>query len=238
MSPARLLDVMHNEKKLYLVFEFLSQDLKKFMDSTPASDFPLHLVKVRREGQGGQGGLAQRPHIRSASSLSRSLFQSYLFQLLQGVNFCHSNRVIHRDLKPQNLLINELGAIKLADFGLARTFGVPLRTYTHEVPQDEGERGAAEGMSPMPSAIVNDAVFLSPQVVTLWYRAPEILLGSKFYSTAVDVWSAGCIFAEMVERGTNMATGRPQAGSYWDGGGTLHSPIRRGLRGIWDWLKD
>ncbi|XP_037349510.1 cyclin-dependent kinase 3 isoform X1 [Talpa occidentalis] len=106
----RLLDVMHNEKKLYLVFEFLSQDLKKYMDSTPASELPLHLVK------------------------------SYLFQLLQGVNFCHSHRVIHRDLKPQNLLINELGAIKLADFGLARAFGVPLRTYTHEVPRDKGER--------------------------------------------------------------------------------------------------
>ncbi|XP_004432837.2 PREDICTED: cyclin-dependent kinase 3 isoform X3 [Ceratotherium simum simum] len=135
----RLLDVVHSEKKLYLVFEFLSQDLKKYMDSTPASELPMHLVK------------------------------SYLFQLLQGVNFCHSHRVIHRDLKPQNLLINELGAIKLADFGLARAFGVPLRTYTHEV-------------------------------VTLWYRAPEILLGSKFYSTAVDVWSIGCIFAEMVTR--------------------------------------
>ncbi|KAM5308690.1 cyclin-dependent kinase 3 isoform 2-T2 [Glossophaga mutica] len=133
----RLLDVVHNEKKLYLVFEYLSQDLKKFMDSTPVSELPLHLVK------------------------------SYLFQLLQGVSFCHSHRVIHRDLKPQNLLINELGAIKLADFGLARAFGVPLRTYTHEV-------------------------------VTLWYRAPEILLGSKFYSTAVDIWSIGCIFAEMM----------------------------------------
>lgn len=60
--------------------------------------------------------------------------------MLQGVNFCHSHRVIHRDLKPQNLLINELGAIKLADFGLARAFGVPLRSYTHEVPQDRGER--------------------------------------------------------------------------------------------------
>ncbi|XP_077610838.1 cyclin-dependent kinase 3 isoform X2 [Crocuta crocuta] len=135
----RLLDVVHSEKKLYLVFEYLSQDLKKYMDSMPASELPLHLVK------------------------------SYLFQLLQGVSFCHSHRVIHRDLKPQNLLINELGAIKLADFGLARAFGVPLRTYTHEV-------------------------------VTLWYRAPEILLGSKFYSTAVDIWSVGCIFAEMVTR--------------------------------------
>ncbi|XP_058284814.1 cyclin-dependent kinase 3 isoform X3 [Hylobates moloch] len=135
----QLLDVVHNERKLYLVFEFLSQDLKKYMDSTPGSELPLHLIK------------------------------SYLFQLLQGVSFCHSHRVIHRDLKPQNLLINELGAIKLADFGLARAFGVPLRTYTHEV-------------------------------VTLWYRAPEILLGSKFYTTAVDIWSIGCIFAEMVTR--------------------------------------
>ncbi|XP_039715430.1 cyclin-dependent kinase 3 isoform X2 [Pteropus medius] len=162
----RLLDVVHSEKKLYLVFEFLSQDLKKFMDSTPASELPLHLVK-----------------------------------LLQGVNFCHSHRVIHRDLKPQNLLINELGAIKLADFGLARAFGVPLRTYTHEVQQDKGMRRVAEGVSPVPSATLNEAAFLlSPQVVTLWYRAPEILLGSKFYSTAVDIWSIGCIFAEMVIR--------------------------------------
>ncbi|XP_071446140.1 cyclin-dependent kinase 2-like [Hetaerina americana] len=61
------------------------------------------------------------------------------------------------------------GSIKLADFGLARAFGVPVRTYTHEV-------------------------------VTLWYRAPEILLGTKFYSTSVDVWSIGCIFAEMLTR--------------------------------------
>ncbi|CAM4633656.1 unnamed protein product, partial [Lepidochelys olivacea] len=133
----RLLDVVHSQKKLYLVFEYLNQDLKKYMDSSRTGELPLSLVK------------------------------SYLFQLLQGVNFCHSHRVIHRDLKPQNLLINEVGAIKLADFGLARAFGVPLRTYTHEV-------------------------------VTLWYRAPEILLGCKYYSTAVDVWSIGCIFAEML----------------------------------------
>lgn len=75
--------------------------------------------------------------------------------------------MLHRDLKPQNLLIDESRNLKLADFGLARAFGIPLRAYTHEV-------------------------------VTLWYRAPEILMGSKHYSTAVDMWSIGCIFAEMV----------------------------------------
>lgn len=70
----------------------------------------------------------------------------------------------------------------------------------------------------MHPATLNDTVFLFPQVVTLWYRAPEILLGCKFYSTAVDIWSIGCIFAEMVDRGINMARGRSQAGSSWGGG--------------------
>nr|KAF6373202.1 cyclin dependent kinase 2 [Pipistrellus kuhlii] len=99
----KLLDVIHTENKLYLVFEFLHQDLKKFMDASALTGIPLPLVK------------------------------SYLFQLLQGLAFCHSHRVLHRDLKPQNLLINAEGSIKLADFGLARAFGVPVRTYTHEV---------------------------------------------------------------------------------------------------------
>jgi serine/threonine protein kinase len=93
--------------------------------------------------------------------------RSYLRHLLQGIQYCHQRRVLHRDLKPQNLLINSAGQIKLAEFGLARAFGVPVRSYTHEV-------------------------------VTLWYRAPEILLGTKFYLVAVDVWGLGCIFAEMV----------------------------------------
>lgn len=95
--------------------------------------------------------------------------KKFMSQILEGIRYCHSRRVLHRDLKPQNLLINREGNLKLGDFGLARAFGVPLRTYTHEV-------------------------------VTLWYRAPEILLGGRQYSTGVDMWSVGCIFAEMGTR--------------------------------------
>ena len=112
--------------------------------------------------------------------LSEKLVKSYLYQLLDGIKFCHQRRILHRDLKPQNskkthlfiqicvvlVLIDQHGNLKIADFGLSRAFGIPMRTYTHEV-------------------------------VTLWYRSPEILLGNKHYSTAVDMWSIGCIFAEM-----------------------------------------
>lgn len=129
---------MHETNQLYLVFEYLDQDLKKYMDY-------------------------------AGTKLQPKLVKSYLHQLLRGIAFCHSHRILHRDLKPQNLLLDRQGVLKLADFGLARAFGVPVRTYTHEV-------------------------------ITLWYRAPEILLGSRQYSTPVDIWSCACIFVEMLTR--------------------------------------
>jgi len=105
------------------------------------------------------------------SSLPHDQIKSFMFQLLRGVAFCHDRHVLHRDLKPQNLLINRKGELKLADFGLARAFGIPVNTFSNEV-------------------------------VTLWYRAPDVLLGSRSYDTSIDIWSAGCIMAEMF-------TGRP-----------------------------
>jgi len=105
----------------------------------------------------------------SVTSIEPSLVQSYTSQMLQGLLYCHQRRILHRDLKPQNLLIDQRGTLKLADFGLARAFCIPIRQYTHEV-------------------------------ITLWYRAPEILLGAQAYSIPVDIWSAGCIFAEMLAK--------------------------------------
>ncbi|ORX73871.1 Pkinase-domain-containing protein [Linderina pennispora] len=126
----RLLDIVYHGAKLYLVFEFLDLDLKK-----------VH------------GQRRARPDSRRRKS-------SYMHQLVKGLSFCHAHRTLHRDLKPQNLLIDQSGMLKIADFGLGRAFGVPLRVYTHEV----------------------------------------ILMGSRHYSIGMDMWSVGCIFAEMVQR--------------------------------------
>jgi cyclin-dependent kinase len=123
-----------------------------------------------------------------------TVFQKFTWQLCSGLVFCHSHRIIHRDLKPQNLLIDRDANLKIADFGLSRAFGIPLRTYTHEVP-------------PLTLSRVFTELHLYLQVVTLWYRAPEVLLGARQYSTALDMWSVGCIMAEMVLKGMPLFNG-------------------------------
>jgi cyclin-dependent kinase len=69
----------------------------------------------------------------NGGDIEPSMIKMLLYQLLQGIAYCHSNRVLHRDLKPQNLLISKQNELKIADFGLARAFGVPVRSYSHEV---------------------------------------------------------------------------------------------------------
>lgn len=88
-------------------------------------------------------------------------------QMLRGLRYLHDNFVIHRDLKVSNLLLADNGCLKIADFGLARRYGLPVRPMT-------------------------------PRVVTLWYRAPELLFGSLEQTTAIDMWAAGCILGELL----------------------------------------
>ncbi|XP_060946436.1 cyclin-dependent kinase 6 [Limanda limanda] len=119
---------------LTLVLEYIDQDLCTYLSKVPPSGLSLERIK------------------------------DLMLQLLQGLDFLHTNMVLHRDLKPANILVSSRGEVKIADFGLARIY-----TYN---------------------------VALTPGVVTLWYRAPEVLLNSV-YMSSVDMWSAGCIFAEL-----------------------------------------
>ncbi|KAJ6805109.1 cyclin-dependent kinase B2-1-like [Iris pallida] len=141
----RLLDLKQGQNKegktiLYLVFEYMDTDLKKYIRSFRSTQqtIPPHIIKT------------------------------LMYQLCKGVAFCHGHGVLHRDLKPHNLLMDRKTLmLKIADLGLSRAYTVPLKKYTHEI-------------------------------LTLWYRAPEVLLGATHYSTPVDIWSVGCIFAELV----------------------------------------
>lgn len=133
--------VISSREFLYLVFEFLDRDMKGYLEKVIGSKRHVPLAQLK----------------------------SFTYQLLDALAYCHDRRVLHRDLKPQNLLLSAEGAVKIADFGLARVFAIPMRAYTHEV-------------------------------VTLWYRPPEILAGSRYYSPAVDIWSLGAILAEVATR--------------------------------------
>ncbi|XP_053445346.1 cyclin-dependent kinase 7 isoform X4 [Eulemur rufifrons] len=101
--------------------------------------------------------------------LTPSHIKAYMLMTLQGLEYLHQHWILHRDLKPNNLLLDENGVLKLADFGLAKSFGSPNRAYTH-------------------------------QVVTRWYRAPELLFGARMYGVGVDMWAVGCILAELLLR--------------------------------------
>lgn len=99
-----------------------------------------------------------------------------MYQLLRGVLFLHSANIMHRDLKPSNILVNMNCDLKICDFGLARGFG------------------ASEDLTKQ-----NE---LTTYVVTRWYRAPEVILNQQRYTHALDVWSIGCIFGELMMRAT------------------------------------
>ncbi|CAJ0628201.1 8301_t:CDS:2 [Entrophospora sp. SA101] len=137
-NMVKLLDIVSQERKMLLVFEYLTKDLKKYI----------------------------KEHRSVKAEIDKHTIKKFMYQLINGTLYLHTCRIFHRDLKPHNLLISADGNLKIADFGLARATSVPVKPFTHEV-------------------------------ITLYYRAPEILLGSSYYAYQVDIWSIGCIFAEM-----------------------------------------
>ncbi|GJN35284.1 hypothetical protein PR202_gb24037 [Eleusine coracana subsp. coracana] len=121
-------------------------------------------------------GLTSSPDV----TFTEPQIKCYMRQLMEGLAHCHARGVMHRDIKCANLLVSNAGELKVADFGLATQFST--------------------SSSSSPSSATQQQPPLTSRVVTLWYRPPELLLGSTAYGPAVDLWSAGCVFAELHAR--------------------------------------
>ena len=133
-------DLAFSDKHIELVLEYCKYDLKKLMDNLILKKDPLYNI---------------------------TFIKTIMYQIIKATDYLHSHKILHRDLKPQNILVKEVNfLVKLADFGLSRVYSIPIRPYTREV-------------------------------LTLWYRAPEMMLGMCNYSTGLDIWSIGCMFAEL-----------------------------------------
>jgi serine/threonine protein kinase len=138
-NVVKITNLALSDKKIELCLEFCPYDLRKFIDVYKSNIKMYNLKNIK----------------------------TILYQILKATEHLHSRKILHRDLKPQNILIcDQTFVTKIADFGLSRVYTIPLRPYTKEV-------------------------------LTLWYRAPELMLGLNQYSVGLDMWSIGCIFAEL-----------------------------------------
>eukprot|EP00956_Cyclotella_meneghiniana_P000503 scaffold557_cov75-Cyclotella_meneghiniana.AAC.5 len=140
--------------------------LKEIVTSKDSGDIPKNVFMVFEYLEYDLTGIIETPEIK----LTQDHIKSWSKQLLSGVHYMHVNKIIHRDLKSSNLLINRKGELKIADWGLARSWNPEMRRLTN-------------------------------RVITLWYRPPELLLGAVEYTPKIDMWSVGCIIAEMFRRG-------------------------------------
>ena len=137
--------------KLYAVFSTKNQNLNLVLEQLPQGD----LLKLIQDTQN--------------ISYTPADIKAWMLMLMRATYFCHANSILHRDIKPNNLLIAANGEVKLADFGLARSFADPFQPMTYNT-------------------------------ITIWYRPPELFFQAQFYGGAVDLWSCGCVFAELIAR--------------------------------------
>ncbi|KAE9555935.1 hypothetical protein FO519_000791 [Halicephalobus sp. NKZ332] len=180
MSACReiaLLRELRHENIIRLRRVFLTSDKKVWLLMDYCEHDLWHIIKYHRSQKNNKRSTdVNQPKEQQPVHVYAGLIKSLMYQVLDGIHYLHSNWILHRDLKPANILVygegppGERGRVKIADMGFARIFYNPLKPLAE----------------------------LDPVVVTFWYRAPELLLGAKHYTKAIDIWAIGCIFAELL----------------------------------------
>ena len=179
--------LMHNEKDGFPITALREIKLLKMLSHTNILKLEEMAVE-RTKGEGRKkatmymvtpymdhdlSGLLENPAVQ----ITEPQIKCYMLQLLEGLRYLHANKILHRDMKAANLLINNQGILQIADFGLARPYDDP--------PPEPGKGGGEATRT------------YTTLVVTRWYRPPELLLQLRYYTTAIDMWGVGCVFGEM-----------------------------------------
>ncbi|KAI4150539.1 MAG: hypothetical protein LQ340_004015 [Diploschistes diacapsis] len=182
--------LMHNEKDGFPITALREIKLLKLLSHPNILKLEEMAVETRK-GEGKKkafmymvtpymdhdlSGLLENPAVR----MTEPQIKCYMLQLLEGVRYLHSQKILHRDMKAANLLINNKGILQIADFGLARPYD--------ESPPQAGKGGGEASRD------------YTTLVVTRWYRPPELLLQLRKYTTAIDMWGVGCVFGEMFKK--------------------------------------
>lgn len=170
IREVKILKALKNENIVKLI------EIVTSKEQNGKNEIPRNVYMVFEYHSYDLTGILQSSEIR----LSQDLIKSWSFQLLEGTHFMHVNKIIHRDLKASNILVSKSGVLKIADWGLARSWNPSMKKLTNGV-------------------------------VTRWYRPIELLLGAKEYSTKIDMWSVGCIIAEMFRRDGLLKGGDSEA---------------------------
>lgn len=162
---------------VYMVFDYMEHDLSGLLERANQS----------RLADAAARGLP--PH-KARPPFQIGQVKRYMMQLILGLQLLQRHNILHRDLKNANLLVNNKGQLKIADFGLARSF---YKKQTGNTSSTDGLKPDARASKPG-----QNIGHMTNRVITLWYRPPELCLGSEQYGLEVDMWSAGCILVEML----------------------------------------